>query len=66
VNQLGELMLEEFRRRKFAVTTIRTYMHGVAHFSCYFRRSSEPSRTRRLENSHQPAEPESKEKRRRS
>jgi integrase/recombinase XerD len=31
-------MLEELRRRNFADTTIRTYMHGVAHFSRYFRR----------------------------
>src|SRR5271156_474413 len=31
-------MLEELRRRNFADTTIRTYLHGVAHFSRYFRR----------------------------
>jgi integrase/recombinase XerD len=26
------------RRRNFADTTVRTYLHGVAHFSRYFRR----------------------------
>jgi len=31
-------MLEELQRRNFADTTIRTYLHGVAHFSRYFRR----------------------------
>jgi site-specific recombinase XerD len=31
-------MLEELRRRNFADTTIRSYLHGVAHFSRYFRR----------------------------
>jgi site-specific recombinase XerD len=31
-------MLEELRRRNFADTTIRCYLHGVAHFSRYFRR----------------------------
>jgi hypothetical protein len=39
VNQLRQLMLEELQRRNFAATTIRTYLHGVAHFSRYFRRS---------------------------
>jgi hypothetical protein len=38
VNQLRQLMLEELQRRNFATTTIRTYLHGVAHFSRYFRR----------------------------
>jgi integrase/recombinase XerD len=38
VNQLRQLMLEELHRRNFADTTIRTYLHGVAHFSRYFRR----------------------------
>jgi integrase/recombinase XerD len=38
VNQLRQLMLEELRRRNFAETTIRTYIHGVEHFSRYFRR----------------------------
>jgi hypothetical protein len=33
VNQLRQLMLEELRRRKFAVTTLRSYLHGVEHFS---------------------------------
>jgi hypothetical protein len=39
VNQLRQLMLEELQRRNFADTTIRTYMHGVTHFSRHFRRS---------------------------
>ena len=38
MNQLRQLMLEELRRRNFADTTIRCYLHGVAHFSRYFRR----------------------------
>jgi len=38
VNQLRQLMLEELHRRNFAATTIRTYLHGVEHFSRYFRR----------------------------
>jgi len=38
VNQLRQLMLEELQRRNFAATTIRTYLHGVTHFSRYFRR----------------------------
>ena len=39
MNQLRQLMLEELQRRNFAATTIRTYLHGVSHFSRYFRRS---------------------------
>jgi site-specific recombinase XerD len=31
-------MLEELHRRNFAATTVRTYLHSVAHFSQYFRR----------------------------
>jgi site-specific recombinase XerD len=31
-------MLEELRRRNFAATTIRSYIHGVEHFSRYFHR----------------------------
>ena len=38
MNQLRQLMLEELHRRNFADTTVRTYLHGVAHFSRYFRR----------------------------
>ena len=38
MNQLRQLMLEELRRRNFAETTIRSYLHGVEHFSRYFRR----------------------------
>ena len=39
MNQLRQLMLEELRRRNFADSTIRCYLHGVEHFSRYFRRS---------------------------
>ena len=38
MNHLRQLMLEELRRRNFADTTIRTYLHGVQHFSGYFHR----------------------------
>ena len=38
MNQLRQLMLEELQRRNFAASTIRTYLHGVTHFSRYFRR----------------------------
>lgn len=38
MNQLRQLMLEELQRRNFAATTIRTYLHGVAHCSRYCRR----------------------------
>ena len=38
MNHLRQLMIEELQRRNFAATTIRTYLHGVAHFSRYFRR----------------------------
>ena len=38
MNHLRQLMLEELHRRNFAETTIRCYLHGVAHFSRYFRR----------------------------
>jgi len=31
-------MLEELQRRNFAETTIRSYLHGVAHSSRHFRR----------------------------
>ena len=30
---LLQIMLEELRRRNFAETTIRSYLHGVEHFS---------------------------------
>src|ERR1700741_528342 len=32
-------MIEELQRRNFAETTIRSYVHGVEHFSRYFHRS---------------------------
>ena len=38
MNQLRQLMIEELHRRNFAATTIRTYVHGVEHFSRYFHR----------------------------
>ncbi len=38
MNQLRQLLLEELRRRNFADTTVRCYLHGVAHFSRHFRR----------------------------
>lgn len=31
-------MIEELRRRNFAESTIRSYVHGVEHFSQYFHR----------------------------
>jgi site-specific recombinase XerD len=34
-------MIEELHRRNFADTTIRTYLHGVTHFSRYFRRPTD-------------------------
>jgi len=41
VNQLRLLMLEDLQRRNFAAATIRCYLHGVTHFSRYFRRPPE-------------------------
>jgi integrase/recombinase XerD len=38
VTHLRQLMLEELRRRNFADSTIRSYLHGVEHFSRYFHR----------------------------
>ena len=38
MTQLRQLILEELRRRNFAETTIRSYLHGVEHFSRYFHR----------------------------
>ena len=38
MTHLRQLMLEELRRRNFADTTIRTYLHGVEHFSRSFDR----------------------------
>jgi integrase/recombinase XerD len=38
VTHLRLIMLEELRRRNFAETTIRSYLHGVEHFSRYFHR----------------------------
>lgn len=38
MTHLRQLMIEELRRRNFAETTIRTYVHGVEHFSQYFHR----------------------------
>ncbi len=47
MNQLRQLMLEELHRRNFAATTIRTYLHGVEHFSRYFRRRARSAWTGR-------------------
>lgn len=38
MTDLRQLMIEELRRRNFAETTIRSYVHGVEHFSQYFHR----------------------------
>ena len=38
MTHLRQLMIEELRRRNFAETTIRSYVHGVEHFSQYFHR----------------------------
>ena len=38
MTRLRELMIEELRRRNFAETTIRSYVHAVEHFSQYFHR----------------------------
>ena len=38
MNQLRQLMIEELHRRNFADNTIRSYLHGVEHFSKYFDR----------------------------
>ena len=38
MTHLRQLMIEELRRRNFAETTIRSYVHGVEHFSAYFHR----------------------------
>jgi integrase/recombinase XerD len=38
VTHLRQLMLEELRRRNFADSTIRSYLHAVEHYSRYFHR----------------------------
>jgi hypothetical protein len=38
VTHLRQIMIEELQRRNFAESTIRTYLHGVEHFSRYFHR----------------------------
>ncbi len=38
MTRLRQLMIEELQRRNFAETTIRSYVHGVEHFSQYFHR----------------------------
>ena len=42
MTHLRQLMIEELRRRNFAETTIRSYVHGVEHFSQYFHRRPRP------------------------
>jgi len=36
VTHLRRIMIEELRRRNFADSTIRSYLHAVEHFSRYF------------------------------
>ena len=36
MTHLRQLMIEELRRRNFAESTIRAYVHSVEHFSRYF------------------------------
>jgi len=38
VTHLRQIMLEELKRRNFADSTIRSYLHAVEHFSRYFHR----------------------------
>ena len=38
VTHLRQIMIEELRRRNFAESTIRSYVHGVEHFSRHFHR----------------------------
>ena len=38
MTHLRQLMIEELRRRNFAESTIRSYVHGVEHFSKHFGR----------------------------
>ena len=38
MTRLRQLLIEELQRRNFADTTIRSYVHGVEHFSRYFHR----------------------------
>ena len=38
MTHLRQLMIEELQRRNFAESTIRSYVHGVEHFSQYFHR----------------------------
>ena len=38
MTHLRQIMLEELRRRNFADSTIRSYLHSVEHFSGYFHR----------------------------
>lgn len=38
MTHLRQIMIEELRRRNFAESTIRSYLHGVEHFSRYFHR----------------------------
>ena len=38
MTHLRQIMIEELQRRNFAESTIRSYVHGVEHFSKYFGR----------------------------
>ena len=38
MTHLRQIMIEELQRRNFAESTVRSYVHGVEHFSQYFHR----------------------------
>src|SRR5437667_9689711 len=38
VTHLRQIMIKELRRRNFADSTVRSYLHAVEHFSRYFHR----------------------------
>ena len=38
MTHLRQIMLQELRRRNFADSTIRSYLHAVEHYSRYFHR----------------------------
>ena len=42
MTHLRQIMLEELRRRNYAESTIRTYIHTVEHFSRSFHRPPDP------------------------
>ena len=46
MTHLRQILLEELRRRNFADSTIRSYLHAVEHYSRYFQRR--PDQRQRL------------------